>query len=161
MSTVVVNQSNTTLVLSTQSTPVIVDKRLTGTVRINTPGPRGPRGEDGQPGADAAGQLPPRAFGWGDAPQVVFTAPADGVLTIVRLQMTEAFNGTGASIAVGTPGDPNAALPAAFNSPYSTFEFENSPDLALDEGDTVVLTVTPGTASAGAGLLFLSFLPTT
>lgn len=150
--------------------PVIVQQRNTTVVMLNrqtmakiaAPGPQGARGQDGQQGpagTDGAGQVPARMFSWGDAPQVVFTAPGAGRLALVRIQYLQAFNGAGATVVVGTPGDPAAAMPAEWNNPHSVLEYENSPDLLLAEGDTVVLAITPGTASQGEGLLFLTFIP--
>ena len=153
------NDGNLVLVQGQPST-VMLDRPSARTLQITVPGPPGPPGADGQPGADAAGQIPPHAFAWGDAPQAVFTAGADGVLTVCRLQMTTPVNGAGASLIVGTAAVPDAALPASWNNPYTAYEFENTPDLALVAGEQVLLTITPGTASQGAGLLFLAFLPT-
>lgn len=158
MSTVVVNKDNTRLVVQQATVPVLVDRAAVNTVEIVARGPQGPRGERGPAGADSSGQVPPIPFSWGDAPREVFTAPTAGVLAIVRIQYTTAFNGSGASVRVGTVAE--AAMPESYSNPYTTHEFENSPDLMLDEGDVVYLTITPGTASAGAGLLFLTFLPT-
>ena len=161
MTRVIVQRNDGNLVLvQGQPSTVVLDRPAARTVAITVPGPPGPPGAPGQPGVDAGGQIAPHAFSWGDAPVTVFTAPSDGVLAVVRVQFTTAFNGSGAAVEVGTPADPDAALPAAWNSPYTTYEYENTPDLMLTEGTQVRLTVTPGTASAGAGLLFLTFLPT-
>lgn len=158
MNTIVVNRDNTTLVVQQAVNPVMVDRTANGTIGVVTAGPQGRRGEDGRPGADAAGQIPPVAFSWGDAPAAVFTAERAGVLTTVRIQFTTAFNGVGAQVRVDAATE--VAMPPEYNDPYSVLEYENTPDTALAEGDTVSLTVTPGTASQGAGLLFLTFLPT-
>lgn len=140
--------------------PIVRRERSSVLIPTGAPGARGPAGEDGQPGIDAQGQIPPIPFSWGDAPATVYTPEVDGMLTIVRVQYTTAFNGSGATLVVGTTADPDAAMPAAYNSPHSVYEYENTPDLPLDEGEALVLTITPGTASQGAGLLFLTFLPT-
>lgn len=126
-------------------------------VAVATPGPQG---KPGARGADGAGQVPPVPFGWGDAPRSVFVAPAAGILTIVRIQFTDAFDDTAAQVQVGTFDRPAAAMPAEYNAPASTLEFENSPDLALWAGAAVWLEIRPGASTRGAGLLFLTFLPT-
>lgn len=123
-------------------------------------GPAGDAGPAGPPGADAAGQIPPIPFGWGDAAATVFTPTRDGMVTVVRIQFTEAFNDPEATVQVGVAGDPGALMPAAYNAPGTTREFENTPDLPLAEGQGVLLTIAPGTSSQGAGFLFLTFLPT-
>jgi hypothetical protein len=158
VSPVLVGGAAAPVLVDREAVPVLVDRAAVSTVQVVARGPQGPRGERGPPGADASGQVPPIPFSWGDAPREVFTAPTAGVLAIVRIQYTTAFNGSGASVRVGTATE--VAMPESYNNPYTTHEFENSPDLMLDEGDVVYLTITPGTASAGAGLLFLTFIPT-
>lgn len=155
--TVHVRTGTTPVQVRDQRTPVQVEDRRPTVKTGNNIGPRGPQGERG---ADAEGAIPPHPYSWGDAPQAVFTAPVDGILTIVRLQQTVPFNGVGASIQVGLTVDPDALLPAAWVNPYSAHEFENTPDLPLIAGDQVRLTIAAGTASQGAGILFLSFVPT-
>lgn len=137
---------------------IVVDRTKTEVVKVGTPGPPGPAGRDG---VDAGGVVPPVAFGWGDAPRTVFVAPRAGLLTVVRVQYTVPFDGVGAQLAVGTLAAPEAIMPAGYNNPHTALEYENTPDLPLAEGEEVRLTISPGTASAGAGLLFLTFLPTT
>lgn len=147
---------------------VVVERRQTVSVpvpareavAVATPGPQGGRGERGPAGPDASGQIPPHPFAWGDAPANVFEAPSAGVLTIVRLQFTEAFNDPAAVVLIGTADDPGAAMPGTYNDPARAIEFENSPDLSLAEGEAVRLHIHPASASQGAGLLFLTFLPT-
>lgn len=165
MTTWVVKGRGRATVITERVARVPIVRRVRTPVKIPTgaPGLRGvdgAPGAPGQPGIDAAGQTAPIPFAWGDAARVVYTPDRDGVLAIVRIQYTQAFNGAGASVVLGTAADPDAAMPAAWNHPYSLYEFENSPDLPLAEGEELVLTIQPGTASAGAGLLFLTFLPT-
>src|SRR5690606_14114023 len=77
------------------------------------------RREPGRDGKDGAGALPAHRFGWGDAPRTVFTAPRAGVLTLCRIQYTEAFSDMAATVIVGTPAAPAAAMPAEWNRPAS------------------------------------------
>lgn len=151
---VTVQGRQTPVTVRGSQTPVQAIARATPVVVGNNIGRRGPRGPAGD-------SIPPINFGFGDAPADVWTAESAGVLTIVRLQMRVPFDGAGAAIRVGLAGgDPEAILPAAWVHPYSDQEFEATPDLVLAQGDAVRLAITPGTATAGAGTLFLSFIPT-
>lgn len=155
MTTVIVGANNTITVRVDRTTSAAIAAARPSLTLASQMGPRGPRGQAGA----AGDSVPPHTFSWGDAPQAVFEAPSAGVLTLVRIQMTTPFNGSGASIRVGTSLDSEAVLPAAWNDPYSTNEFENSPDLAMTEGQEVLLSITPGTASEGSGTLYISFVP--
>lgn len=153
-SPVTVQGRTTPVTVRTGSTPVQAVKRQTPVLVGNNIGRRGPRGPAGD-------SIPPINFGFGDAPANVWTAESAGVLTVVRLQMRTPFDGAGAAIRVGlADGDPEAILAADQVNPYSDHEFEVTPDLVLAQGDAVRLAITTGTASAGAGTLFLSFIPT-
>lgn len=158
----IIRERGRATVVTERTARVPIVRRVRTPVKIPTgaPGVRGADGAPGQPGIDAGGQAAPVPFAWGDASRVVYTPERDGVLALVRIQYTQAFNGAGASVILGTAADPDAAMPATWNHPYSLYEFENSPDLPLAQGEELVLTIQPGTASAGAGLLFLTFLPT-
>lgn len=135
-------------------TPVQVEQAKT--VRVDTI----QRGLPGRDGLDGAGLLPPIPFGWGDAPRAVFTPAADGILTICRIQFTQPFDDPAASVRVGTTAAPGAAMPAEWNRPASSLEFENTPDLPMAAGEPLILTIAPAASTQGGGLLFLSFLPT-
>lgn len=144
----------TPVTVRTGSTPVQAVAQATPVLVGNNIGRRGPRGPAGD-------SIAPINFGFGDAPADVWTAESAGVLTVVRLQMRTPFDGAGAAIHVGLAGgNPEAILAADQVNPYSDHEFEVTPDLVLAQGDAVRLAITPGTASAGAGTLFLSFIPT-
>lgn len=155
MSSVIV-QKNTTTVIVSGSRGGVASSACCGTTDVVEIGTPGPPGRDGR---DAAGTLSPVSFNWGDAPRTVFTAPEDGFLTVARLQMTTAFNDPAATIIAGTVGAPEAVMPAAWNVPASTWEFETAPDLPLAAGESIILTIHPGTSTTGAGLLFLTFIP--
>lgn len=135
-----------------QNTPVNVTERPTDVVL----GGQGIQGRPGQPG----GSIPPIDFAFGDAAHAVWTPQAAGLLTYARIIVREPFNGTGAAIVVGTLAQPDAAMPSYFNDPKQANEYENTPDIRLAAGESIYLTITPGTgATAGAGTLLLGFLP--
>jgi hypothetical protein len=123
------------------------------TIEIDVPGLPGP------PGPSASG-VPPIAFSYGDASGAVFTAGEDGTIVLVRMSILTAFDGVGATLKLGTLAQPESILSAAQNDPSSTEEYENTPDLALSAGQSVILTIAPGTGAAhGNGTIYLVFNP--
>lgn len=134
------------------STPVNVTRRDTV---VRTGGAMGAQGPKGEPG----GTVPPVAFAFGDAASMIFVPDATGTLTEVRVKMTVAFDDAAATIVLGTIAEPDAALPAEYCDPTTISEYEYTPDLRLAPGEGVRITISPGTSSAGAGIVFLTYLP--
>lgn len=137
-------------------TSVAIDS---GVTTVRTGGGMGVQGPQGEPGFSGAGVIEPITWHWGDAPSAVYVPAEAGTLVLARLKVDTPFNGVGASIRVGTLAAPESVLPAEWIDPYSELEFENTPDIALAAGEAVRIEITPGTASQGAGRLFLQFLP--
>lgn len=136
-----------------RSTPIHAIDRPTQ-VSVGTPGLQGP------PGSGAGGGIAPIAFAFGDAPGTVWTPAQSGLLSYARVIVDEVFNGSGAQLVVGTGSDPDAVMPAAYVDLTALQEFENTPDIHLNVGEAVRLTITPGAgASTGAGRLLLNFIP--
>lgn len=123
-------------------------------VRLDV-GKGGPKGDRG-PIGPAGGTIPPIEFAWGDAPSVVYEAPDDGVFTIIRVDVTAAFN-AGATIKVGIEGEPEALQPAQYNNPLVVDGYENTADLFVLAGTKVWLQIEG--ATQGTGVLYLTFLP--
>jgi hypothetical protein len=100
-------------------------------------------------------------FSFGDAsPAVIGTVPANKIVTAVRIVITTAFNGTGASLAVGSALDPDGLMDELGNDPAQVAEYESSPGTSFGLDTSVRLTISPGGgASAGAGVVFLEFQP--
>jgi hypothetical protein len=121
--------------------------------------PKGRPGERGLPGT-SGGTIPPIAFTYGEAPHDVFTAPSDGRVVLSRIGISEAFDGAGAQITVGTSANHDALIGADDNDPMQLGQYETVPDFDLSEGDGVRIYITPGTgATQGAGFLFIEFVP--
>lgn len=118
----------------------------------------GPRGPQGPPGLSGGGVIEPIGWSWGDAPGDVYVPAEQGTVVLARLKIDTVFNGVGASISVGTQGDHELLLPSAWIDPYQAIEIENTPDVVLAAGEGIRIYITPGTASQGAGRLFLQFL---
>jgi len=126
---------------------------------LGPPGPPGATGATGPAGASGAGQVAPIAFSFGDAPHTIFTAPAAGVLSYVRVSIETPFNGVGASFELGTSIGDGSAMPSAYVDPHTVADYEHTPDLALTSGQHVYVTIIPGSgATAGNGVIFLQFL---
>ena len=126
--------------------------------------PRGVDGADGAAGANGDGQYPVIEFAFGDAsPAIVLTLnPASAAeVALVQLEIEEAFDGAGASIAVGTVADPDGLMRADQNLPGEVAVLETSPRVRLPAGEGVQLTITPGAgASQGRGKLIIQATPT-
>lgn len=138
---------------------VTVLDRDTRTVELTTAGPQGPQGE---PGLSGGGTIPPIPFSYGDAsPATIYTPSSAGTFTAVRVIFDTAFNGTGASIALGTVASPEILLATNENDPASAdSEYEVTPDVHVAAGTAIRLSITPGAgASAGAGRVLLTFIP--
>lgn len=148
-----INDNRPRNVVQRRDTPVTVVERDT---IVRAGGGMGAQGRPGAPG----GSIPAITFGFGDAPRVVYAPTTSGVLVNARLKIDAPFNGAGAEIRIGISGDAEAVLAAADSDPSRALEYENTPDLRLVAGQGVVLAITPGAgATAGAGQLFLTFLP--
>ena len=167
MSVQVIVQPPATLVLQQDVTSANVTQETTRTLEIVTAGPQGPRGDDGADGAAGAngdGQYPVIEFAFGDAsPAIVLTLnPASAAeVALVQLEIEEAFDGAGASIAVGTVADPDGLMRTDQNLPGEVAVFETSPRVRLPAGEGVQLTITPGAgASQGRGNLIIQATPT-
>lgn len=117
------------------------------------PGEDGEDGEDGAPGANGAGVQPPVAFSYGDvSPIVIYTATAPCVLSEVELLLRVPFDGPGATLSLGSPGDAEAYLPTTYVDPTTAGTYGASPDVDLIAGDQILLYILPGFApSAGSG----------
>lgn len=130
-----------------------VVKPVVKTIKITDRGPPGPPG----PVSDGIPAIP---FSYGDASSVVATAPADGIITIVRIDFETPFNGAGAQVTVGVLGDTDALMPATQNEPSEQASFEDVVDYPVTAGMAVWLDIVGGSgATQGAGVLFLGFVP--
>lgn len=129
-----------------------------GAVEVVEVGLQGPAGA---PGLDAGGNLPPIPFSYGDASPVPVYVPAVPSLVVsAAIHVRTPFNGFGAALELGIDEQPGLLMPAAYNDPATSGEYENTPDVTLSAGQQVLLTVTPGAgATQGAGVIILRVLP--
>lgn len=142
-----------------QPTVIVLSKNVVASIQNNQNTKIGGQGIQGPPGIGAGSDIAPVAFSYGDASGTIFTPTQSGTLTLIRLEMVTAFNGTNPSLKVGTISSPEAILAAAQNDPSVAIEYENTPALHLAANQAVVLTITPGAgASQGSGIIYLTFV---
>jgi len=99
-------------------------------------------------------------FSFDDAsPRNIRVMGAGAVVYQVLLCVTTAFDGTGASLTVGDAGQADRLMSAAQNDPYTVGNNEANPAHEYVLSTQVTLTLTPGTATQGAGVLVLLFKP--
>lgn len=100
-------------------------------------------------------------FAFGDgSPATIWTTPHALMVTKVRVKVEAAFNGTGASVQVGTTGSPGLLLPVGASLLSALASHEYTADEALAAGVAVRITITPGSgASAGAGKIIIDSIP--
>ena len=101
-------------------------------------------------------------FAYGDAsPSVVFTAPDDCTSVLARLVIDTPFDGASPSLKLGTTTDAEALLAASDNDPATAVTYDNGVSIPLSSGDTVLLTITPGSgATQGAGRIIFDAIAT-
>lgn len=164
--TVVVQRQTGTAVVQARSSAVAVANRNTVESVEDRPSivgvvSRGPQGAQGPAGSSGAGLLPPINFSYGDAsPAVVLLLSVTSEIAAVSLQIEEAFNGVGASIALGTAGEPGALIPSADNDPSMLVTYEFSPRIEYAGGTLILLTINAGTGgSSGRGQIIVTSVP--
>lgn len=112
-----------------------------------------PVGARGAPGGEASGNLE-ASFAFGDATPVAL-GTAQGIAVALSLVITEAFNGVGAQLSVGTAGSPELLMAVAQNAPGEIARYEANPGFPI-ANQPLFLFITPGVgATQGAGVLFL------
>ena len=106
---------------------------------------------------NGGGTVPAIAFAYGDAtPATIYVVAQNGVLTQSSIAIDTPFNGTGATIKLSVGA--TTILDTTQNNPAQVAEYQTAPTLAVSVGNTVVLTIVPGSgATAGAGRVFLEF----
>ena len=117
---------------------------------------KGPKGDKGEPG----GSVPAIDFSFGDAPTVVFTAPAAGNVVYARVIVETVFNGTDPQFQLGTVATPDLIVQADQVNLGAGYEYEVTMDEHVAAGTQLLITLTPGAgATQGTGVLILQFLP--
>jgi hypothetical protein len=119
-------------------------------LRVVSRGPQGPKGDTGA-------SLPPVSFAYGDSsPVLVFTLAVDTEIIVASLQIFTAFNGSGASLRLGTVASPGCLLDTSQNDPTAVGVYKTNPHVNLVAGTAVKITIVPGGgATQGSGQVVL------
>ena len=123
--------------------------------RINK-GDKGDRGDKGEPGPSGVGANYSTNFAFGDATPLLLGLPFVGRRTeLVRLDITTAFNGVGATLSIGTLENPGLLMDTNMNDPTQIAGFETAPTTSPQDSN-IYLFIHPGdSASTGAGNILI------
>lgn len=93
------------------------------------------------------------SFDFEDSGQIpIYTAPPGGkVIIAVELYVSETFDDVAATAEVGTNAVPDLLMTNADLDLNSIGDYENNPVIEVAGGETVYLTLSPGTSSQGKG----------
>ncbi|GIW32383.1 MAG: hypothetical protein KatS3mg071_2557 [Meiothermus sp.] len=110
-----------------------------------------------------AGGIAPvlRTFTFGvPSPMLLHTVQGPTLLAGVELDIRTPFNGVGAQLSIGQPGQPGRFMLAGENDPAFAAQYEVFPNLELAPGEGIYLFITPGAgATQGAGVVILNLIP--
>ena len=97
-------------------------------------------------------------FNYGDAsPRLLFNAPANKAIINVSILILTSFNGTGATLSVGTLASPQLIMASTDNAPSILSTWSNNPNTVFGINTGVYLTITPGSgATQGSGLITIT-----
>lgn len=115
-----------------------------------------------QTGTGGGGAAPVlRAFTFGvPSPMLLHTVQAPTLLASVELDVRTPFNGAGAQLSIGQPGQPGRFMSASENDPAFAAQYEVFPNLELAPGEGIYLFITPGAGTTqGAGVVILNLVP--
>lgn len=98
-------------------------------------------------------------FAFGDAsPASLGTVPANKIVESVELFITEAFDGSGATLTVGDVADPDGLMNAGQNNPAEVGAYSVAPGLTYGVDTEIFLTINPGSgATTGSGTVIVTY----
>lgn len=95
-------------------------------------------------------------FTFSDAsPKILATLAAGEWVTSAELVIQSAFNDPLSTLSVGTAADPNAILSTSMVYPAYEFNYMNSENYIAGASTSIILTLSPGSATAGSGYVLL------
>lgn len=117
--------------------------------------------KQGPPGVSGVQPMFAANFAYGDAtPATLVTIAAGKRAYHVRLFIETAFNGTGASLSVGSVASPQELMATTENNPAEVGGYLAYPNKKYVGSTAILLTIVPGSgASAGAGHLQIDIQP--
>lgn len=97
-------------------------------------------------------------FAYGDAsPQIITTVPANKYVISCSILITEAFNGTGAALEIGSAATPDDIMATSDSAPTVLSTWAVNPNVKYGAPTAIYLTITPGSgATTGRGLLVIN-----
>ncbi|AWR86264.1 hypothetical protein [Meiothermus taiwanensis] len=94
------------------------------------------------------------------SPMLLHTVQAPTLLAGAELDVRTPFNGAGAQLSIGQPGQPGRFMSASENDPAFAAQYEVFPNLELAPGEGIYLFITPGAGTTqGAGVVILNLVP--
>lgn len=104
---------------------------------------------------DGASQI---TFDYGDAsPKNLVIVAANTVITSVSIIILTPFTDVAATLAIGDAGDPNRLLATTDNAPSVAGTYTVDPAYKYTGSTQLILTINPGTSSAGNGIILLNY----
>lgn len=118
-------------------------------------------GKQGPPGVSGVQPMSTANFAYGDAtPAAIVTVPAGKRVYALRLFVEVPFDGMGASLSIGSSGNPEELMAAAENNLLEAGVYLVYPDKKYAGATPILLTITPGSgASAGSGQVQIDIEP--
>jgi hypothetical protein len=93
------------------------------------------------------------------SPLVLGVAPASSKFNVAVLLVETPFNDPSATIQFGTSGTPGLLLSAGDSKPNVVGQYESDALVVIPVGDLLILTLTPGASTQGAGILLYKVIP--
>jgi hypothetical protein len=101
-----------------------------------------------------------QTFSYGDAsPNLLFNAENGNVIVDIKIGIINEFNGTNASISIGTLTEPEYFFPSQYVSPYEIAIFEVSDRFIFSSTIGIYLYISPGEGTTqGNGFILTSLI---
>lgn len=97
-------------------------------------------------------------FNYNDtSPKTVALIPAGAVVSQVGIVITTAFTDTNSSVSLGTASNVNLLVNSTDSKTYIAGSYASLPGVKFVSATHVILTITPGTSSAGQGMLVIYY----
>lgn len=91
------------------------------------------------------------------SPATLFSIPANGRILTVGIQITTAFDDAAASLSIGDGGNPSRLMTMNQNIPSEIGESESHVGYQYVASTPILLTISPGISTQGAGVAYIVF----
>ena len=97
-------------------------------------------------------------FSWGDAtPEIIVSMAAGKIVNLASIIIVTPFNDIGATLSLGVLGSPELFMKKTECDPSNQGVYTTSPAYKFLATDTILLFITPGSASMGDGKVVINF----